>query len=1058
MKKRVFSALLVLCMACSLVSTVWASPSTPETATPETAAPASPTPSPTPDVSAYPARTLNETVEGSGVTVQVDIPAGSLPADAQLTAELLGASTDADAADTVADVAAELDEADVDYDGFVALDISFVDAAGAKIEPLQPVSVSFSLPADLLPAEADPATLAVQHLAEDETGEVETVETVADVADETAGTVTVETGAAALSLEEDVAALPADAEVKAEFEVDGFSVFTITWDRLISGEITYNLTIRDTDGVEIILLDGQDLSFHLDRDTIYTIDQIIQHKKIQTITDVNGQQYVFQNATFIEDGIRRPIRAMQNVYVDGLSQLKVFDSVLGNNGVWTRSERDLRNCQIELVYRRIEESSSEVYEPEPTYTKQATTTDGGKTYDLALTVSGDVGERTEKLKLDVLFIVDQSGSMNEWGEPNYQEMVADCASDLATSLAGNTDLDTRFAVVTFASGLVDQQYYKDSVPRLSWTPRADLVHDAANPNSNGGTNYQAGLLFGRSALIESRPDAQKYVIFLSDGNPTYHYDSEGNTLGGSNETNPDDIGYALGEAANYSNVNGFFTISVGTDDTAGTYLDQLSNAVCDAVGVEHTNPNFVDYTARGSTELSDHFNEIQAQITRLTMKDVSITDTLSDYVEPVAGEEPYVIVKNENGDTVVTENSNYAIIYDAQTAPNVFTLDFNDEYALKQGYTYELHFKVQPTNKAYTDFAATDYNATGEAETGTYALQSGFYSNVENSAKLTYATDIDDYELDYPMPVIKVPSTSLTINKTMSGLDNNLWDTAAAQITFTVKDVATINLGATPPENANYTITKTDTGFQVVVTGLTVTKSYTVTETCNKLEGYNVTTTIPETGSLVTMSRDATSNVLDVTNTYTPDNQLLTISKTVTGEMGSYEKDFAFTLTLHKEGDNQAPSYYDQILRVVYDDETPANCTTIAGYEGGLSVQTGDGANGHTYGFDLSHSEQIVIEVPYGYTATVNEDRDGYTATVTVDGTEQSPNQTQAIVDTTADHSIAYENHLDPVAPTGLESNHTTPYVLMITAAGMAGLVLIGGIVARRIRRRRRQE
>ena len=63
----------------------------------------------------------------------------------------------------------------------------------------------------------------MQHLAEDETGEVETVETVADVADETAGTVTVETGAAALSLEEDAAALPADAEVKAEFEVDGFS-------------------------------------------------------------------------------------------------------------------------------------------------------------------------------------------------------------------------------------------------------------------------------------------------------------------------------------------------------------------------------------------------------------------------------------------------------------------------------------------------------------------------------------------------------------------------------------------------------------------------------------------------------------------------------------------------------------------------------------------------------------------------------------------------------------------------------------------------------------------
>ena len=40
---------------------------------------------------------------------------------------------------------------------------------------------------------------------------------------------------------------------------------------------------------------------------------------------------------------------------------------------------------------------------------------------------------------------------------------------------------------------------------------------------------------GRAALIESRPDALKYVIFLSDGEPTYCYDKNGNTDGnGSN--------------------------------------------------------------------------------------------------------------------------------------------------------------------------------------------------------------------------------------------------------------------------------------------------------------------------------------------------------------------------------------------------------------------------------------------------------------------------------------------------------------------------------------------
>ena len=55
---------------------------------------------------------------------------------------------------------------------------------------------------------------------------------------------------------------------------------------------------------------------------------------------------------------------------------------------------------------------------------------------------------------------------------------------------------------------------------------------------------------------------------------------------------------------------------------------------------------------------------------------------------------------------------------------------------------------------------------------------------------------------------------------------------------------------------------------------------------------------------------------------------------------------------------------------------------------------------------------------------------------------------------TDKDYTIAYTNHLDPVTPTGLESNHTAPYTILVTVAGIAGLALIGGIVARRRRRR----
>ena len=69
-----------------------------------------------------------------------------------------------------------------------------------------------------------------------------------------------------------------------------------------------------------------------------------------------------------------------------------------------------------------------------------------------------------------------------------------------------------------------------------------------------------------------------------------------------------------------------------------------------------------------------------------------------------------------------------------------------------------------------------------------------------------------------------------------------------------------------------------------------------------------------------------------------------------------------------------------------------------------------------------------------------------------------TPNEfSQTVPEISQDYTIEFANNRNPVAPTGLESNHTTPYVLMITAAGMAGLALIGGIVARRVRRRRQE-
>ena len=1068
MKKRILSALLVLCLACGLVSTAWAADgqSTPETAavsvtdaaSGETAQEESASDE-TVVASAYPARTEEQTVPGTDVTVQVGVPEGALPEDAKLTTALVGSSEDAADDQALADVASELDKAEVEYDGFVALDISFVDADGNKVEPLQPVSVNFTLPAELLPEDVDASTLEVQHLEENAAGEVENVATVADTADATEGTVTVD-GADVQST--DSQPLADDTAVNAEFAVSGFSTFTLTWKEKKpwpqeddTESIRFNIV--DTDGTPLDLSgSAYNLSYHMPDSGRVNFEDMVRANQIETIV-VNGEEYVFRNATLVIGGTERhPVSAAERIAASlavGNDQIRFYDSVFpGSTGYYTRDNGGNEDDVLELVYRRQDESSSSVYEPEPTYTKQAVTTDGGATYDLSLSVSGDVGESTEDVKLDVLFIVDQSGSMNE--NVNYQKIVADCAGDLATALAGNDNLDTRFAVVTFSSGLSQTQFYQDAIQRLSWTTNASNVSSAANPRSTGGTNYQAGLMAGRSAMIESRPDALKYVIFLSDGVPTYHYNSEGRTEGGGNVTQTDDINNAVEEAANYSNVNGFFTIRVGYESNADKYLTQLYTAVRDATGASADSPNFANYKATSSEELQQRFSAIQSQITKLAMHNVVISDTLSQWVEPVEGAQPYLVIKDQNGNTVTTENDICTIRdYDPDADTVSFTADFDDSYELKQGYTYELHLKVQPTQTAYETFAANgSYPAgvTGDDNTGTYAGKPGFYSNAENAATLSYDTDISDHDLVYPMPVVQVPSTSLTIHKTFVGLEDKSLAEAAGDLTFTVTAQ-----GYTETKPLVYD--EETKQYSVTFSNLVVTKTYTVTEnsTANPA-GFDLTGTqvaigseTPQQGSSVsvTMALDAAQNTVTFTNSYTPQNKQLTVTKQVTGDMGSRDKAFTFTLSLTKTEEGKT-TYYgsdNETIRVV--------SSTMDGYTTGKTLTPSQSATGEvTYSFQLQHDKNIVLEVPYGYTATLHEEADGYTASFTVDG--ESVEGTQPAPVMNENHTVAYTNRLDPVAPTGLESNHTAPYTILVTVAGIAGLALIGGIVARRRRRR----
>lgn len=175
--------------------------------------------------------TVQRTVrdEENGFAVTVYAPEGVIPEDAALSATLL---TEGDEAYQQAEQALAEETDGTDY-GFAALDIHLEDADGNEVEPNGDVFVSIDA-IGLLPDDADPDSVTVQHHAEaaaEAAGTAVTVETVADAADETDGVVEVtpaaDAGETATTLEAPEGE-PAT-EIQAAFTVDGFSTFTITY-------------------------------------------------------------------------------------------------------------------------------------------------------------------------------------------------------------------------------------------------------------------------------------------------------------------------------------------------------------------------------------------------------------------------------------------------------------------------------------------------------------------------------------------------------------------------------------------------------------------------------------------------------------------------------------------------------------------------------------------------------------------------------------------------------------------------------------------------------------
>ena len=430
------------------------------------------------------------------------------------------------------------------------------------------------------------------------------------------------------------------------------------------------------------------------------------------------------------------------------------------------------------------------------------------TYDLTLEFTGKADTDSNARKLDVLLIVDRSGSMTySMGgskETNYKNSrwynAKLAMQQLIDTLEQNDGLDVRYSIVTY-SGSEDDGTWNDASIAVEWNEAKNfkISGNLTNPQDqysvgggkldykpSGGTNYQAGLRTGAEQLTKARSDAEKAVLFLSDGKPTFYYNSDGDTVGAGDEDADEDwwgnkynwgscSSAAYTQADKMTGINYFYAIGIGKDEQAinPATLKELSVRIEKKNSGCKVTENNAPYLCGSLEELKKAFSEMAGEITRLSCKNVTVTDTLSENVDLLnkdgkpltnASELVYTLsaVNAEGGEESIPDGT--TVVYNPATRE--LQLKFPDEYELGDGWTYEITVHIAPSELAYSKYFEADetYPDRAEPDTGTHADGWGFYSNVEGSAKLIYTwNDTVPREEEFPMPVVKLDGVDIPV-------------------------------------------------------------------------------------------------------------------------------------------------------------------------------------------------------------------------------------------------------------------------------------------------------
>ena len=638
-------------------------------------------------------------------------------------------------------------------DSTISLDIHFEDESGSEVEPLKQVYVNIKLDSGLIPKGINPEDVQIYHIKDDES-----ISKVDDIA---------------LTKDKD------DDSITTNFSTDSFSTFALHWGSANS-RFYVNVKYVDTNGNEITADPSKLELFKNNNNGVFGNDNDkITPRELDT--GIVGMRYkyarvVMSNGTVVNNVLQIE---RETSLIKGLRY-----TVDGTNWV-VFSSTEMRYLEL-------------VYEPESrTISNRRIRTDISKTvedpdkdgiYDLTLTINNQTGSTSNRTNMDVLFLLDTTSSMSEGISGSGTDPKISSVYSVLRNVIRNNYFDSSKYNVNYALVGID------SDPHLyqNWTSNGNTLISKipVSPNNVSRINYEKGFVKANEIFRNGRSDAQKVLIFITDGNPTYYTNHNTGWNEGHVINRYSTMAMLHGQFALYAiDLDYFFSIGLGNQ---GDYdkLKLLTNSndsdspVRGYKGITLPTPGVEvgasPYSAGSKNDFLNRMREIVNVLKNPRVSNVVLEDKLSQYAmiakDPSGNPYPLEIevlgpTGIHTGNYIATNmyrlfstprNSLADIVSSYNASTKTIRLEFPYAYTLETGYTYMIKAKIQTTQQANAIYSSTGHfqknsngsDVVGDPGTGSKSSnQKGFYSN--DLATLTYKYKDKEIVETFKKPVIQ---------------------------------------------------------------------------------------------------------------------------------------------------------------------------------------------------------------------------------------------------------------------------------------------------------------